>query len=135
MGTHPSVISAVDHHDGTQGARPQAVYALERKGKVLGRSPGFHVKPGFEIIENSGSSPHMTGRSQTDLEGVFSLGFETEGLVEGGYLVDAGQGKIKAFRDLYECLPGKVIHLGLNVLQNGDQGRSLKAVLFKDIAN
>jgi hypothetical protein len=77
----------------------------------------------------------MACRSQADANGVPSFGFETKGLIESGHLINACQGNIEAFCYLSQGLAGKMVHPGLDILKDTDEGCPLIAMLFNNFTD
>jgi hypothetical protein len=76
----------------------------------------------------------MTCGSQAYLDSVSSLGLQTEGLIKGSHFINGGHGDIEAFGDLKQRLSGKIVHPGLNILQDADKRRPLITMVFNDFA-
>jgi hypothetical protein len=72
---------------------------------------------------------------QAHLDGVSSLGLQTEGLIEGCHFIDGGHRDIETLGDLKQCLSGEIVHPGLKILQDADKRRPLITMVFNDFAN
>jgi len=76
----------------------------------------------------------MTCGPQAYLDGVSSLGLQTEGLIEGSHFINGGHGDIEALGDLKQRLSGEIVHPILNILQDADKRRPLITMVFNDFA-
>ena len=64
----------------------------------------------------------MTGCSHTDINGIFSLRFQAEGVEKGRQAQNPAEGNIQLLGNLLDGLFGQVSEFFLDILEDGDYG-------------
>ena len=124
----------VDHHDRSQSACTQAGDGLQREQHIIGSLASFlKTEVAAKTFHDRGGFPNVTSCPVTDFENVFPLRFKRKVFIEARNTVGAGVCDADFFGDIGKQFWRKIAVLGLNILNDRDQGAFFLCMIGYDL--
>jgi len=124
---------AINNNQGTSGTGTEAIDCFQAEHQVLGRPPGLDTQIHLKLIQNPWSSTNVTGRPHTATDQVTTPRGKAKCPIKGGQPIDPGDRDAQFLCDVLANFLCQIAIPVLDILENGQNGRFLISILFKDL--
>lgn len=124
---------AINNNQRTSRTGTETINRLQAEHQVLGRPPGLDTQIHLELIQYPRGATNVTGRPHTATDQVTTPRGKAKCPIKGGQPIDPCNRDAQFLCDVLADLLCQIAIPVLDILENGQNGRFLISILFKDL--